>query len=124
MVNTTAGSIWYTKSINETLVYQCIVLVKHPGRSRPCVMHPWGHPKWYLHSRMRTVYIRRSIKENEAKNKKNRSMIPIGYYCTDCKKFLTTEEYKQKSNERWEDWQAAHPNTKKGISSSIRTVDR
>ena len=51
-------------------------------------------------------------------------MIPIGYYCADCKKFLTTEEYKQKSNERWEDWQAAHPNKKKGISSSIRTVNR
>ena len=87
-------------------------------------MHPWGHPKWYLHSRMRTVYIRRSIKVNEAKSKNNRSMMPIGYYCADCKKFLTTEEYKQKSNERWEDWQAAHPNKKKGISSSIRTVNR
>ena len=87
-------------------------------------MHPWGHPKWYLHSRMRTVYIRRSIKENEAKNKNNRSMIPIGYYCSDCKKFLTTEEYKQKSNERWEEWQVAHPNKKKGISSNIRTVNR
>jgi hypothetical protein len=87
-------------------------------------MHPWGHPKWYLHSRMRTVYIRRSIKENEAKNKNNRSMIPIGYYCVDCKKFLTTEEYKQKSNERWEDWQAAHPNKKKDISNSVRTVNR
>ncbi len=87
-------------------------------------MHPWGHPKWYLHSRMRTVYIRRSIKENEAKNKNNRSMIPIGYYCVDCKKFLTTEEYKQKSNERWEDWQATHPNKKKDISNSVRTVNR
>ena len=87
-------------------------------------MHPWGHPKWYLHSRMRTVYIRRSIKENEAKNKNNRSMIPIGYYCANCKKFLTTEEYKQKSNERWEDWQAAHTNKKNDISSSIRTVNR
>jgi hypothetical protein len=87
-------------------------------------MHPWGHPKWYLHSRMRTVYIRRSIKENEAKNKNNRSMIPIGYYCVDCKKFLTTEEYKQKSNERWEDWQAAHPNKKKDISNSVRKVNR
>ena len=87
-------------------------------------MHPWGHPKWYLHSRMRTVYIRRSIKENEAKNKNNRSMIPIGYYCADCKKFLTTEDYKQKSNERWEDWQAAHPNKKKDISNSVRTVNR
>ena len=91
-----------------------IMPLKHPGRSRPCVMHPWGHPKWYLHSRMRTVYVRSSVKANESKNKNNRSMIPIGYYCADCKKFLTTEEYKQKSNERWEDWQAAHPNKKKG----------
>src|SRR5919108_4006663 len=95
-----------------------MVLVKHPGRSRPCVMRPWGHPKWYLHSRMRTVYMRSSIKENESKNKNknknNRSMIPIGYFCVDCKKFLTIEEYKQKSNERWEDWQAAHSNKKKG----------
>jgi hypothetical protein len=51
-------------------------------------------------------------------------MIPIGYYCSDCKKFLTTEEYKHKSNQRWEDWQAVHANKKKGISSSIRTVNR
>jgi hypothetical protein len=77
-------------------------------------MRPWGDPKWYLHSRMRTVYIRSSIrekKEKESKKKKNnhRSMVPIGYYCADCKKFLTTDEYNEKSNERWEDWQAAHP---------------
>jgi hypothetical protein len=64
---------------------------------------------------MRTVYIRSSIrdkKEKESKKKKknnHRSMVPIGYYCADCKKFLSTEEYNQKSNERWEDWQAAHP---------------
>lgn len=70
-------------------------------------MRPWGNPKWYLHSRMRTVYVRRSIKEKESKS--NRSMIPIGYYCTDCKTFLTTEEYNQRSNERWEEWQTAHP---------------
>jgi hypothetical protein len=90
---------------------------KHPGRSRPCVMRPWGDPKWYLHSRMRTVYMRSSIRgkkekesEKEKKKKKNhRSMVPIGYYCADCKKFLTTEEYNQKSSERWEEWQAAHP---------------
>lgn len=100
------------------------VLVKHPGRSRPCVMHPWGHPKWYLHSRMRTVYMRRSIKENELMKKNNRRMVPIGYYCADCKKFLTTGEYKQKSNERWQDWQAAHPSKKKGGSSTIRSIDR
>lgn len=87
-------------------------------------MHSWGNPKWYLHSRMRTVYVRRSIKENESKNKNKRSMIPIGYYCADCKKFLTLEEYKQKSNKLWEDWQAAHPDKKKSISSSIRTVNR
>ena len=80
---------------------------KHPGRSRPCVMRPWGNPKWYLHSRMRTVYIRRSIRENDSKN--NRSMISIGYYCADCKTFLTKEEYNQRSKERWEDWQTAHP---------------
>ena len=90
-----------------------IVLDKHPGRSRPCVMHSWGDPKWYLHSRMRTVYMRSSIKEKQSKNKDNRSMVSIGYFCADCKKFLTTEEYKQKSNERWEDWQAAHPSKKK-----------
>jgi hypothetical protein len=80
-------------------------------------MRPWGDPKWYLHSRMRTVYMRSSIRgkkekesEKEKKKKKNhRSMVPIGYYCADCKKFLTTEEYNQKSSERWEEWQAAHP---------------
>jgi hypothetical protein len=77
-------------------------------------MHAWGHPKWYLHSRMRTVYMRDSIKESESKNRNNRSMIPIGYYCADCKKFLTTEEYKQKSKERWEEWQAARPFKKNG----------
>jgi hypothetical protein len=90
-----------------------MVLHKHPGRSRPCVMHPWGDPKWYLHSRMRTVYVRGSVKDKESKRKNTRSMLPIGYYCADCKRFLTTEEYKQKSNERWEDWQAAHPSKKK-----------
>jgi hypothetical protein len=62
---------------------------------------------------MRTVYIRSSVrekKEKELKKKNNhRSMVPIGYYCADCKKFLTTEEYDQKSKERWEDWQTAHP---------------
>jgi hypothetical protein len=62
---------------------------------------------------MRTVYIRSSVrekKEKESKKKNNhRSMVPIGYYCADCKKFLTTEEYDQKSKERWEDWQTAHP---------------
>ena len=63
---------------------------------------------------MRTVYMRSSIKENDSKNKNKRSMIPIGYYSADCKKFLTTKEYKQESNKRWEDWQAAHPNNKKG----------
>jgi hypothetical protein len=57
--------------------------------------------------------MRSSIKEKQSKNKDNRSMVPIGYFCADCKKFLTTEEYKQKSNERWEDWQAAHPSKKK-----------
>jgi hypothetical protein len=63
---------------------------------------------------MRTVYMRTSVKEKESKNKNNRRMVPIGYYCADCKKFLTIEEYKQKSNERWEEWQAAHPSKKKG----------
>ena len=41
----------------------------------------------------------REKKEKESKKKNHRSMVPVGYYCADCKKFLTTEEYNQKSNE-------------------------